>query len=260
MVITIKNEAEIAAMRRAGRVVADILEILEASIRPGMKTSELNDIAERELAARGARSSFKGYHGYPASLCVSINDQVVHGIPGTRTIESGDIVSLDFGAIVDDYNGDAALTVAVGEVGLQAKRLIQTTTEALSAGIAAARAGGRLGDISAAIQRHAESRGFGVVREYTGHGIGRAMHEEPLVPNFGHAGEGLQLKPGMTLALEPMLTAGDWRTRLGADGWVVTTADHSLAAHFEHTIAITNGKAEVLTAREPKTAAEESAL
>ena len=248
MVIGIKSATEIAAMRRAGAAVAEILSILKTSIRPSMKTKELDIIAERELKARGARSSFKGYRGYPASLCVSINEEIVHGIPGDRVIKEGDVVSLDFGAVVEGYHGDAAVTVAVGKVSPQAVGLIQTTREALEAGIAAARAGGHLGDVSAAVQRCAESRGFGVVREYTGHGIGRAMHEEPLVPNFGIAATGPELKPGMTFALEPMLTAGDWRTRVGADGWVVTTADRSLAAHFEHTIAITPGRAEILTA------------
>lgn len=238
-------------MRRAGKVVANILQVLESSIKPGISTSELNAIAEKELKACGALSSFKGYRGYPASICVSINEEIVHGIPGTRVVNKGDIVSIDFGAIVDGYHGDSALTVPVGETGEKARMLVATTREALDAGISAAKAGGRLGDISATIQRYAESRGFNVVREYTGHGIGKAMHEEPLVPNFGRAGDGPELRPGMTFALEPMLTAGDWHTRLGNDGWLVSTADSSLAAHFEHTIAITTGKAEILTLRTP---------
>jgi methionyl aminopeptidase len=225
-----------------------VLKTLENTIVPGITTSELNNTAERELKALGGTSSFKGYRGYPASLCVSINEEIVHGIPGGRVIKNGDVVSLDFGAIVDGYHGDAAVTVPVGEISAQAKKLIQTTKEALSAGISAARAGARLGDISATIQHYAETRGFGVVREYTGHGIGKSMHEEPLVPNFGRAGDGPELKPGMTFALEPMLTLGNWHTKVGADGWVVSTIDRSLAAHFEHTIAITAGKAEVLTA------------
>ncbi len=212
-----------------------------------MTTGELNHVAERELKALGGTSSFKGYRGYPASLCVSINEEVVHGIPGERVIKSGDLVSLDFGAIVDGYHGDAAVTVAVGEVGAQAQNLLKTTRGALQAGILAARAGGHLGDISWAIQEYAESHGFGVVRDYTGHGIGKAMHEEPLVPNFGRPGTGLELKTGMTFALEPMLTAGNWHTRVGADNWVVYTADRSLAAHFEHTVAITPNGGEILT-------------
>lgn len=247
MAITVKTEKELAAMREAGQVVARVLDILRASIRAGMKTKELDVIAEREIRALGGKPSFKGYQGYPASICVSVNDEIVHGIPGERIIKDGDIVSLDAGAIVSSYQGDGAITVAIGEVGLVAKKLITTTREALDAGIAAARAGGRLGDISAAIQQYAEGRGFGVIREYTGHGIGRAMHEEPLVPNFGVAGTGPELKVGMTLALEPMLTTGDWHTRVGADRWVVLTADHSLAAHFEHTLAVTPGKAEIFT-------------
>ena len=247
MSIGIKNERELEAMRKAGRVVALVLNVLKNSIRVGMKTSELNDVAERELKALGGRSSFKGYRGYPASVCVSINDEIVHGIPGNRIIKEGDIVSLDFGAVVDGYQGDAAITVMVGEAGLLARGLVSATQEALAAGIAAARAGGRLGDVSSAIQRYAEARGFSVIREYTGHGIGREMHEDPLVPNFGEPGTGPELKKGMTLALEPMLTTGDWRTKVGRDNWVVSTADGSLAAHFEHTVAVTAGKAEILT-------------
>ncbi len=247
MSIGIKNERELEAMRKAGRVVALVLNVLKNSIRVGMKTSELNDVAERELKALGGRSSFKGYRGYAASVCVSINDEIVHGIPGNRIIKEGDIVSLDFGAVVDGYQGDAAITVMVGEAGLLARGLVSATQEALAAGIAAARAGGRLGDVSSAIQRYAEARGFSVIREYTGHGIGREMHEDPLVPNFGEPGTGPELKKGMTLALEPMLTTGDWRTKVGRDNWVVSTADGSLAAHFEHTVAVTADKAEILT-------------
>ena len=245
--ISVKSKAEIMAMRRAGGVVARVLQILAESVKPGITTSELNDIAERELKICGARSSFKGYRGFPANICVSINDEIVHGIPGKRIINDGDIVSLDFGAIVEGFHGDSALTVPVGEISPQAKNLIQTTREALDAGIATARAGARLGDISSSIQRYSETRGFNVVREYTGHGIGKAMHEEPLVPNFGRPGEGPELKAGMTLALEPMLTVGDWHTKVGNDRWVVSTIDGSFAAHFEHTIAITDDKAEILT-------------
>ncbi|MGA3094043.1 MAG: type I methionyl aminopeptidase [Dehalococcoidales bacterium] len=247
MAIGIKGERGLEAMRKAGRVVALVLDVLKSSVRAGMKTSELNEIAERELKALGGRSSFKGYRGYPASVCVSINDEIVHGIPGNRIIKEGDIVSLDFGAVVDGYQGDAAITVMVGEAGLLARGLVSATQEALVAGIAAARAGGRLGDISSAIQRYAEARGFSVIREYTGHGIGREMHEDPLVPNFGEPGTGPELKKGMTLALEPMLTTGGWRTKVGRDNWVVSTADGSLAAHFEHTVAVTADKAEILT-------------
>lgn len=234
-------------MRQAGKIVATILETLSRQLKPGMKTKELDDIMDRELKNLGAKPSFKGYRGFPANLCVSINDEVVHGIPGERILKEGDIVSLDAGAIYMGFQGDAAVTVGVGEISPEAKKLLETTEGTLKAGIAATRAGARLGDISAAIQHYAESRGFAIVREYTGHGIGRDMHEEPLIPNFGIPGTGPVLKKGMTFALEPMVNIGDWRTRLGDDGWTVLTADGNLSAHFEHTIAITDGEAEVLT-------------
>jgi methionyl aminopeptidase len=246
MAISIKDERQLKAMRKAGQIVAQVLEILRNTVKPGIKTMELDALAEREARVLGAQPSFKGYRGYPASLCVSINEEIVHGIPGKRVIKEGDIVSMDF-AMMDGYQADAAITVGVGEYGLLAKSLLETTREALSAGIDAARAGGRLGDISAVIQQYAESRKFGVIREYTGHGIGKDLHEDPLVPNFGMAGTGPELKAGMTLALEPMLTTGGWRTVIGNDNWLVSTADGSLAAHFEHTIVITRGQAEVLT-------------
>jgi len=247
MSIGIKNERELEAMRKAGRMVARVLEVLKANTRAGIITSELDAIAEKEVRAMGGKPSFKGYRGFPASLCVSINDEIVHGIPGKRVINDGDVVSLDFGAIADGFQGDAATTVVVGKAGLQTSGLLDATLESLNAGIAAARAGGRLGDISSAIQCCAEARGFAVVREYTGHGIGHTMHEEPLVPNFGEPGTGPELKKGMTLAIEPMLTAGDWRTKVGNDKWVVSTRDGSLAAHFEHTVAITDGEPEIMT-------------
>ncbi|MCL2706821.1 MAG: type I methionyl aminopeptidase [Dehalococcoidia bacterium] len=247
MSIGIKNERELEAMRNAGRMVARVLSVLKGSMRAGMKTSELDEIAEREIRAMGGRPSFKGYRGYPASLCVSVNDEIVHGIPGKRVIEDGDVVSLDFGAIAEGFQGDAAITVIVGDAGLRAGCLLDAARESLNAGISAARAGGRLGDISSAIQCCAESRGFNVIREYTGHGIGRAMHEDPLVPNFGECGTGPELKKGMTLAIEPMLAVGGWRTKVGDDNWVVSTADGSLAAHFEHTVVVTDGEPEILT-------------
>lgn len=248
MSIIIKSEPEIASMRQAGKIVAGVLEMLRSELKPGMKTKELDDIAARELEKLGAKASFKGYHGFPASLCVSINDEVVHGIPGSRVIKDGDIVSLDFGAIFDGFQGDSAITVGVGKTSSEAKRLMETTEAALKAGISAAYDGARLGDISAAIQEYTESRGYSVVREYTGHGIGRELHEDPQIPNFGLAGTGPELKKGMTLAIEPMVNAGDWRTKVGRDKWLVFTADGSLSAHFEHTIAITDGEPEVLTA------------
>ena len=247
MSIIIKSDREIGIMRQAGRIVATILGVLSEQVRPGMKTRELDVIAARELERLEAKSSFKGYHGFPANLCVSVNDEIVHGIPGERVLAEGDIVSLDFGAIFEGFQGDAAVTVGVGEINSPSEQLMETTEGALKAGVAIAYPGARLGDISAAIQNYAESRGYSVVREYTGHGIGREMHEEPQIPNFGPPGMGPVLRKGMTLALEPMVNVGGWRTRLGNDHWVVFTADGSLSAHFEHTIAITSGEPEVLT-------------
>ena len=234
-------------MRQAGKIVAEILKIVSEQVKPGMKTIELDNIAEKELKRLGATSSFKGYRGFPANLCVSVNDEIVHGIPGDRVLNEGDIVSLDFGAIYKGFQGDAALTVAVGEVKPEAAKLMEATRGSLEAGIVKARAGATLGDVSAAIQNYAESRGYSVVREYTGHGIGREMHEDPQIPNFGSPGTGPVLKKGMTLALEPMLCCGDWRTRVAEDRWTVLTSDGSLAAHFEHTIAVDDNEPEVLT-------------
>jgi methionyl aminopeptidase len=247
MGITIKSEREIALMREAGRIVATVLAMLAESIKPGLKTKELDVIAEREIKKLGGKPSFKGYRGYPANLCVSVNDEIVHGIPGERVLKDGDIVSLDLGAIYQGYQGDAARTIACGTISDQAKALMAATEGALQAGIAMARDQKRLGDISSAVQQFAESRGFSVVREYTGHGIGRQMHEDPLVPNFGVAGTGPVLRKGMVLAIEPMLNVGDWKTRLGANEWTVSTADGSLSAHFENTIAILDGEPEILT-------------
>ncbi|MBI2303385.1 MAG: type I methionyl aminopeptidase [Chloroflexi bacterium] len=245
--IVIKSPEELAVMRRAGQIVAAILARLVKEVRPGLVTAELETITQEELKRQGALSSFKGYRGYPASLCVSINDEIVHGIPGPRVLKEGDIVALDMGTIVDGFQGDGATTVGVGKIGPRARRLIEVTQGALDAGIAAARGGAWLGDISAAIQEYVESRGFSIVREYVGHGIGRQMHEEPQVPNFGERGTGPRLRKGMALALEPMVNAGGWRTRVKEDRWTVVTADGSLSAHFEHTIAITDGEAEILT-------------
>ncbi len=247
MSIVIKSDQEMATMRQAGWIVASVLEVLRSQVRAGMKTEELDVIASREIKKLGAKPSFKGYRGFPANLCVSVNDEIVHGIPGKRVLCEGDIVSLDFGVIFKGFQGDAALTVAVGNVTPAAEHLVETTEGALEAGIEAACPGARLGDISAAIQHYAESRGYSVVREYTGHGIGREMHEEPQIPNFGLPGQGPVLKKGMTLAVEPMVNIGDWRTRLSDNHWTVFTSDGSLSAHFEHTIAITDDGPEVLT-------------
>ncbi len=234
-------------MRQAGRVVAATLGAMLGEIRPGVTTAELNAVVEREVRRHKAVPSFKGYRGFPASLCASINDEVVHGIPGKRALRGGDIVSLDVGVIYRGFQGDAALTVGVGKIDAKARRLLEVARGSLKAGIAVAKPGGRLGDVSSAIQQYVESRGFSVVREYVGHGIGREMHEEPQIPNFGQPGQGPLLEKGMTLALEPMVNAGGWRTRVGKDKWTVFTADGSLSAHFEHTIVITDGEAEILS-------------
>jgi methionyl aminopeptidase len=253
MVIELKSESELAKMRQAGKIVADVLRIITERIRPGMKTKEIDLIAEKELKEMGGESNFKGYHGYPATVCVSVNDEIVHGIPGDRVLKEGDIVSLDFGAIYHGYHGDSAITIPIGEITPEARRLIDTTRDTLKVGIAAAVSGAKLGDVSAAIENYAESKGYSLVREYTGHGIGRKMHEDPQVPNTTHPPFGLQpgtgpvLKKGMTLALEPMLNIGGWKTRVADDQWTVLTSDGSLSAHFEHTIAIDDKEPEILT-------------
>jgi len=247
MPIVLKSKEEIALMREAGRVVAQVLEILKKEIRPALVIERLDDIVRQEFARRGVTPTFLGYQGYPARVCVSVNDEVVHGIPDSRTLKEGDIVSIDLGATHKGFVGDAAITVCVGKVSPEADRLVRVTEEALWEGIRATRAGARLGQVSAAVQAHAEQNGFAVVREYVGHGIGREMHEDPQVPNFGQPEQGPVLKRGMVLAIEPMVTAGDWHTKRDSDNWTVRTLDGSLAAHFEHTVAITDGEAEVLT-------------
>ena len=251
--ITIKSERELAHMREAGRVIARTKVKLMEAIRPGVTTAELDRLAEKQIRDMGAIPSFKGYTAggptpFPATICASINEEIVHGIPGNRVLEEGDVVSVDVGATVNGFHGDSAFTVGVGEISEVARRLVETTRESLQEGIAQARAGGRVGDISAAVQQYAESRGYGVVRQYVGHGIGRALHEDPQVPNYGKAGRGPALRSGMTLAIEPMLNLGTWETVQLDDGWTVATADGELSAHFEDTIAITHNGSEVLTA------------
>lgn len=248
MGIEIKSNREIELMRKAGEIVAIVLDILKKRIKPGIITEELDTIAIEELNRQGAKSSFKGYRGYPAHLCVSVNDELVHGIPGKRVLKEGDIVTIDFGAVYNGFHGDAARTIAVGEISDTAKKLIDTTDNALMVGIESARNGARLGDVSYAIQSFVEANGFSVVRDYAGHGIGRQMHEDPQIPNYGKPGQGPVLKKGMALALEPMVTQGDWHTKVGRDEWTVSTMDGSLCAHFEDTIVVTEGKAEILTA------------
>jgi methionyl aminopeptidase len=245
--IVIKSDEEIATMREAGRVVGQTLKKLVREVRPGLVLKELDEIVRQEFEARGVVPTFLGYLDYPARVCVSINDEVVHGIPGERVLREGDIVSIDLGATVRGFVGDGAVTVGVGRIGDEAADLIRVTEECLWKGIDAARAGAMLGEISYAIQQHAENHGYSVVREYVGHGVGRQMHEDPQVPNFGSPERGPVLRKGMVLALEPMLNVGDWRTKKHADNWTVSTLDGSLSAHFEHTIAITDGEAEVLT-------------
>jgi methionyl aminopeptidase len=247
MPIELKGPEEIALMRQAGRAVAEVLATLRQEIRPGLMLKRLDDIVRREFAKRKVSPTFLHYNGYPARVCVSVNDEVVHGIPDRRVLQEGDIVSIDLGATYKGFVGDAAITVGVGRISREAERLVRVTEEALWEGIKVAKVGARLGQISASIQTHAERNGFSVVREYVGHGVGRSMHEDPQVPNFGPPDRGPLLQKGMTLALEPMVTAGNWQTKKDSDGWTVRTADGSLAAHFEHTIAITEGEAEVLT-------------
>ena len=247
MPIIIKSDDEIAIMRQAGSVVAQTLQRLVEELRPGLVVKDLDKVVRREFERHKVAPTFLGYHGYPATVCVSVNEEIVHGIPGKRVIQDGDVVSLDLGCTHKGFVADSALTVIVGKAAPGSQELVDVTRESLEAGIKQARAGNRLGAISHAIQSHIEARGFGVVREYVGHGVGRQMHEEPQVPNFGPADRGPVLKKGMVLALEPMVTVGDWRTRQLEDHWTVVTADGSLAAHFEHTIAITDGEAEVLT-------------
>lgn len=246
--IILKSRREIELMREAGKVVALTLATLVDKVKEGVTAAQLEEWAEEIIRKNGAVPSFKGYRGYPASICVSINEEVVHGIPDRkRVLKEGDVVSIDVGVIYKGYHGDAAVTVGVGQITEEAQRLIEVAKGALESAISVARAGNRLGDVSWAIQSYVESHGFNVVREYTGHGIGRSMHEDPQVPNVGVPGKGVLLRPGMTLALEPMVVAGSWEVEVLPDGWTVVTKDRSLAAHFEHTIAITDGEAEILT-------------
>jgi methionyl aminopeptidase len=245
--ITIKSPQEMESMRRAGAVVAAAISALKEAIRPGMKTRDLDTVANREILRHGAKPAFKGYRGFPGTICASINDEIVHGIPGDCVINEGDLVKMDVGAVIDGFIGDAAVTVGVGKIGDEARNLIEVTRLCLDEGIKASIDGARVGDIGAAIQSFAEARGYSVVREYVGHGVGRFLHEEPQVPNYGPPGRGPLLRRGMTIAIEPMVNVGGWSTKLREDQWTVVTADGSLSAHFEHTIAITDGEPEVLT-------------
>lgn len=246
--IELKSQRDFEKMRRAGQVVAQVLQTLKESVRAGMMTQELDQIADREIRKRGGIPVFKGYHGYPASVCVSINDQVVHGIPGRLVIQPHDLVSIDLGAVVDGFVGDSAFSMFVEEAPSEdAAMLLRVTEESLYAGIAAAHVGARLGDISSAVQTHVEKHGLSVVRDFVGHGIGRQMHEEPQVPNYGTPGRGLQLKAGLALAIEPMINLGGYEVEVKPDGWTVVTKDGSLSAHFEHTIFLTPEGPQILT-------------
>jgi len=247
--IEIKTPEQIRMMRVAGLLVGETLELLRRSVRPGMTTGELDAIAEDNIRSAGATPSFKGYHGFTGSICASVNDEVVHGIPGERVIEDGDVVSIDCGAIVDGWHGDAAVTLAVGEVPAEATELMRVTEESMWRGLAAARLGGRVTDISHAVESYVRGQGdYGIIEDYVGHGIGTAMHQPPNVPNYGKPGKGPKLVEGLALAVEPMIVVGDQATHVLADDWTVMTDDGSLAAHFEHTFTLTPQGAWVLTA------------
>ncbi|MHB1399501.1 MAG: type I methionyl aminopeptidase [Trichloromonadaceae bacterium] len=245
--VALKSASELQKMRVAGQMVGEILALLRERIVPGVTTVELDAFAEKECQKRKARPAFKGYGGFPFTICASLNEKVVHGFADGTPLVEGDILSIDFGVLYDGFYGDAAITVPVGRISTQAQRLLQVTEESLDQAIAAAVVGGRLSDISHAVQAWVEPAGFSVVREFVGHGIGRQLHESPQVPNFGVRGQGPRLKAGMTLAIEPMINAGVPDIKILADGWTAVTADGALSAHFEHTVAITDGGPEVLT-------------
>lgn len=245
--IICKSPAEIGKLRCSGQIVREILEEMRARVKPGVTTLDLERFAEESVRRRGVKPAFKGYRGYPCCLCASVNQEIVHGIPSKRALKAGDIVSLDMGVIFDDYYGDSALTVAVGEIPEPLTHLLRVTEESLDLAIDKARLGNRLGDISSAVQKHAEGAGFSVVRDFVGHGIGRALHEDPQIPNFGSAGHGPVLKEGMVLAIEPMINAGAAEVRVLDDRWTAVTADGACSAHFEHMVAVTRNGPDVLT-------------
>jgi methionyl aminopeptidase len=245
--IICKSPAEIEKLRRSGRMVRELLEEIREQVRPGISTMDLERFVTKRLAQRGARAAFKGYRGYPCSLCTSVNEQVIHGIPSGRLLKDGDILSVDMGVIVDGYYGDSAITIPVGEIPESSQRLLSVTEEALEQAIDKVRLGNRLGDVSAAVQQYVEPRGYSVVREFVGHGIGRELHEEPQIPNFGPPGHGPVLKEGMVLAIEPMVNAGGPAVRVLDDNWTAVTADGKLSAHFEHMVAVSQNGPDVLT-------------
>ena len=245
--ITVKSPQELDSMRRAGKIVGNVIDLLKAAVAPGMTTKDLDEIAYKEITRQKAKPTFMGYHGFPASICTSVNEEIVHGIPGKRILQEGDIVKVDVGATIEGFIGDAAVSLPVGEVTPEAITLMEDTRISLEEGIRAAQPGSRVGDIGAAVQAYGESRGYGVVREFVGHGVGRFLHEDPQVPNYGQAGMGPLLRVGMCIAIEPMFNLGDWHTKILDDEWTVITADGKLSAHFEHSIAITEDGPEILT-------------
>jgi len=245
--IICKSSAEIERLRRSGRMARGLLEELRERVQPGIRTRDLEKYIEKRIAQLGARPAFKGYRGYPCCLCTSVNSEVIHGIPSERALKKGDILSLDLGVVVDGYFGDSAITVPVGEISESTQRLLRVTQESLQLAIEQARLGNRLGDVCATVQRHVEENGYSVVREFVGHGIGRELHEEPQVPNFGQPGHGPVLKQGMVLAIEPMVNAGGPAVRVLADNWTAVTADGALSAHFEHMVAVTRNGPDILT-------------
>ncbi len=245
--VILKQPDEIDKAKASSRIVAEVLSVLRERIKPGVTTRELDKIAESVTEKRGAKPAFKGYRGYPYSLCASVNEEVVHGMPSGRILKEGDIVGLDFGVYYQGFYGDAAVTLPVGRVSEEAARLMRVTEQSLYAAIEQASSGNRLGDISAAVQETAESAGYSVVRDFVGHGIGRNMHEDPQIPNFGKKGRGIELQTGMILAIEPMVNAGRYRVKILPDGWTVITEDGSLSAHFEHSVAITDNGPEILS-------------
>ena len=245
--IEVKNKEQLHRMRSAGRIVAEVLAMMREMVKPGVSTQDLDKVAEEHIRSYGAIPAFKGYNGFPAALCTSVNEEVVHGIPGLRTLKNGDIISIDCGALYDDYYGDSAITLSVGEISEEYQKLLMVCEESLKLGIAQAWKGNRLYDISYAIQSYVEGKGMSVVRDYVGHGIGKKMHEEPQLPNFGKPGRGPRLEVGMALAIEPMVNLGGYDVETLEDGWTVVTKDRRASAHFEHTVAITENGPEILT-------------
>jgi len=251
--IIFKSDVELEAMRQSSRVLARILSEIEPLIRPGIRTRDLDLYAEKRTRELGAVPAFKGYRGYPASVCISVNEEIIHGIPSGRILQEGDLVSLDFGVLYEGFFSDSAMTVPVGQVSPEARNLAGAAERAFYRGLEQMKEGNRLSDISAAIQRSVESEGFSVIRQFVGHGIGRALHEEPQVPNFGTPGRGPRIRPGMTLAIEPMIAQGGWEVDVLEDGWTAVTRDRTLSAHFEHTVALTPEGPEILSARASET-------